>query len=353
MRPCRFRQGMMRGAGVVTLVMKVVNKAGMQLKRYQQQRTGYTIRHTEDYVKPAPFQLRDWTPPAGYAMDEVRLPGCRAFWLERTDAAGEGDADAAASAAAAGSAGSSDAAPGSSPWAIYQLHGGGYIDDFNRTYCRTAVHYSKLAAGAGVLSLDYRTAPKNVHPAALVDALDGYDWLLGGGYAPGHIIVCGDSSGAGLAISLCMKLRELGRAQPAALVLSSPWTDLPGEGETHSTKLGEDICFGCYDPSNAPDYSSTLAYGRGCDLHDPYLSPSYGTFEDLPPMLIQTGENETLLSDSVTVAEKTNKAGGDARLIVYPQMFHTFYVMAPWLAQSRLAWEQVGFFMREVMRRRG
>lgn len=371
----------------MTLVMVVVNTVGMWLKKRQQARTGYTIRHTEDYVKPAPFELEDWTPPRGYAQVEVALPHSRAFWLthegqpvpgvaddgggrlgevgtggsradgtaapDRSDGAPAGGAAEPAPVRSASSpAPSAEPSDDPAPWVIYHLHGGGYIDGFTRSYCKTAVRYSRAAGGLDVLSLDYRTAPEHVHPAALEDALDGLDWLIARGYEPGRIIVCGDSSGGGLALALCLKLRELGRPRPAALVLASPWTDLPGEGETHVSKLGVDVCFGCYDTSNVPDYSGTLAYGRGCDLHDPYLSPAYATFEDMPPMLIQTGGNETLLSDSQTVAEKTDATGGDARLIVYPEMFHVFYVLAPWLSQSRQAWREIEAFMAEVMRRR-
>ena len=336
----------------MTLVMTVVNKVGMLLKKRQQARTGYTIRHTEDYVKPAPFELEDWTPPAGYTQVEVPLSQSRAFWLAHEGQPEPGQADVSAIVAASPSPASGAAASdASAAWVIYHLHGGGYIDGFTRSYCKTAVRYSRAAGGLDVFSLDYRTAPEHVHPAALEDAIEGFDWLIARGYAPERVIVCGDSSGGGLALSLCLKLRELGRARPAALVLASPWTDLPGEGETHVSKLGVDVCFGCYDTSNVPDYSGTLAYGRGCDLHDPYLSPAYATFEDMPPMLIQTGGNETLLSDSQTVADKTNAAGGRARLIVYPEMFHVFYVLAPFLSQSRQAWRQIEAFMAEVVGR--
>ena len=42
------------------------------------------------------------------------------------------------------------------------------------------------------------------------------------------------------------------------------------------------------------------------------------------PMLVQTGQDEMLLSDSTTIIDKSKDNNGDAKLITYPGMFHTF-----------------------------
>ena len=44
----------------------------------------------------------------------------------------------------------------------------------------------------------------------------------------------------------------------------------------------------------------------------------------MPPMLVQTGQDEMLLSDSTTIIDKSKDNNGDAKLITYPGMFHTF-----------------------------
>ena len=41
-------------------------------------------------------------------------------------------------------------------------------------------------------------------------------------------------------------------------------------------------------------------------------------------MLVQTGQDEMLLSDSTTIIDKSKDNNGDAKLITYPGMFHTF-----------------------------
>ena len=43
------------------------------------------------------------------------------------------------------------------------------------------------------------------------------------GYGARDIVVAGDSAGGNLALELCLKLKEQGRAQPRALLLFSPW----------------------------------------------------------------------------------------------------------------------------------
>ena len=38
--------------------------------------------------------------------------------------------------------------------------------------------YSELGRGMSVLTVDYRVAPEHPYPAALEDAITGYNWLL-------------------------------------------------------------------------------------------------------------------------------------------------------------------------------
>ena len=57
---------------------------------------------------------------------------------------------------------------------------------------------------------------------------------------------------------------------------------------------------------------------------DPYISPLFGNFRGFPPMLIQVGSIEMLLSDSVEAAAKARIQGVKVRLSVYEGMFHVF-----------------------------
>jgi len=315
-----FSLGVCASVGSVSWQGKMFNEGAKWFMHNFEALTGRDLL-VESLQNPYPYDFSSWKAPWGYEVREVELEQARGFLLSRKW--------------------------GSSPRVVYQLHGGAYIARFSKSYEDTALRYSKAAQGAAVFSLDYRTAPDFVHPSALEDALDGYQWLLSQGYAPENIVVAGDSAGGGLALALCLWLRDSGQDLPAKLVLSSPWTDLDARGESYTTNVQADAFFGVKDAANAPRYPVPLTYAGEHVLTDPYLSPAYGDFSGLPPMLIQTGSEEVLLSDSQTVAQKAQVAGVEVRLLVYEGMFHCFYVVAPNIPEGKDAWEEIGGFLGE------
>jgi acetyl esterase/lipase len=263
--------------------------------------------------------------PGGYTNREILLANARGFLLQK-----EGGAHTSL---------------------VYQLHGGGYVGVFSNLYNRNALRFSALYGDADVFSLDYRTAPENTYPSALEDAIDGYRWLLEQGYNPAQIIFCGESAGGGLAVALTLWLRDHEEALPSGLILSSPWTDLAAEGESYHTKIQEDAFFGSAKAEKAPKYPVPIVYaGKDADLYDPYLSPAYGTYSGFPPLLIQTGEAELLLSDSNTVVQKAKQAGVDVTYFTYPNMYHTFNIITPNMKESRLAWQRTEDWLRDRRR---
>ena len=54
------------------------------------------------------------------------------------------------------------------------------------------------------------------------------------------------------------------------------------------------------------------------------LSPLFGDFDRFPPVLIQVGTNEILMSDSVRLRDRLVQAGIPCRLEVWPDMWHVF-----------------------------
>ena len=74
---------------------------------------------------------------------------------------------------------------------ILQLHGGGYIGGMRHAYRSFAGLYNEVGRRYSVFTPDYRVAPEHVFPAALIDALDAYEWLLRNGYTEDQIIVAG------------------------------------------------------------------------------------------------------------------------------------------------------------------
>jgi acetyl esterase/lipase len=67
------------------------------------------------------------------------------------------------------------------------------------------------------------------------------------------------------------------------------------------------------------------AYAGGEDVRNPLVSPLFADdVSGLPPVMIEVGEHEVLLDDSVRLAERIGRAGGDVRLTVWPEMIHVF-----------------------------
>lgn len=166
------------------------------------------------------------------------------------------------------------------------------------------------------------------------------------GWFSEQIIVAGDSAGGGLAMALCHYLINHGRQLPCGIIAMSPWTDLTASGESYDTNYERDPLFG--------KTRDSLIYNRDyVGDHDPmdeYISPMFGDFRGFPPMLIQVGSYEMLLSDSVDVAAKARGQGVKVRLSIYDGMFHIFQMAAKMLPESRKAWVEIGKFIEILLR---
>ena len=232
----------------------------------------------------------------------------------------------------------------SSKYTVFYIHGGGYISAMRTQYKKLAGFYSEVSGGASVLTIDYRVAPKDPYPAALEDALASYDWLINNGYSEEKIILAGDSAGAGLAMALCYRLKELGRKLPAGIVAMSPWADLTASGPSYKENKDIDPVFG----GERAEMIYESPYIGEANPKDPTISPIYGDFKDFPPMLIQCGTDEMLKSDSDTVAKKAKEAGVLVRYTVYEGMFHVFQLGLGTFPESKEAWEEIKQFIHII-----
>lgn len=229
---------------------------------------------------------------------------------------------------------------------ILQLHGGGYMGAVRNAYYVFAGLYNEVSHGCNVLTPDYRVAPEHPYPAALEDAVASYQWLLDKGYYGEQIIVAGDSAGGGLAMALCMYLKDHHMPMPGGVVAMSPWTDLTASGESYETNYERDPLFG--NTKDSLIYVND--YAGDHDKMDCYISPLFGDFRGFPPMLIQVGSPEMLLSDSVSVAAKAREQGIRVRLSIYEGMFHVFQMAYLNIPESKKAWAEVGKFI-DVIRK--
>ncbi|KND56913.1 6-hexanolactone hydrolase [Candidatus Paraburkholderia schumanniana] len=225
---------------------------------------------------------------------------------------------------------------------ILYVHGGGYYFCSPRSH-RAITFALASRANAAVFSLDYRLAPEHRFPAAVDDSIATYRCLIAAGADAKTIAIAGDSAGGGLALATLLALRDAGDPLPAAAVLFSPWTDLTGSGESMQRNEGRDPMY------HAAIFPRVAAHYLGdADATHPYASPSFGRFDGLPPLLIQVGETELLLDDSVRVTAKARAAGVRVELEIWRHVPHIFQIWAPFMPEANRALARAAAFIVET-----
>jgi monoterpene epsilon-lactone hydrolase len=167
--------------------------------------------------------------------------------------------------------------------------------------------------------------------------------MLEQGLKPETIAFTGDSAGGNLVLAAMLRLRERGLPLPVAGVLMSPWTDLAATGASYVSRADA-------DPIHARPMILALAknyLGPDGDPRNPLASPLYADLAGLPPLLIQVGDRETVLDDSILFADKARGAGVDVKLQVWDGMIHVFQMFGAQLAEARRAVDAIAGFLRQ------
>ena len=224
--------------------------------------------------------------------------------------------------------------------AVLFLHGGSFNSGSIVSH-RTLAGNVAIAADARSLLIDYRLAPEHPFPAAIEDAQTAYEWLLSQGVAPRQLIVAGDSAGGTLAMALLLQLRDKRQPLPAAAVCLSPAPDLTFSSESWTFNARKDLMLDA-----RKERKSVEIYLKGADPRGPLASPSFADLSGLPPLLIQVGSHELLLSDAERLAEKAKAVGVDVTLEVWPGMQHEWQFAATFLPEGRRAIARVGNFVK-------
>jgi epsilon-lactone hydrolase len=224
--------------------------------------------------------------------------------------------------------------------ALLYFHGGGYVFGSIKSHRHLVSRFS-VAANVEAIHLDYRLAPEHPYPSQLEDALKAYKWLLANGYAADSILVGGESAGGNLAVALSLKLRDEGLAQPAGLYLLSPWLDMETSSESYNL-------LGSRDPIlTAKGNAGAASAFLGETPDNFYTSPIRADLTGFPPMLIQVGTEEILLSDSTTFAARAAIAGNEVKLHVWPEMPHVWPLLHSAIRAGLKAIDDAGHWMRQ------
>jgi epsilon-lactone hydrolase len=223
---------------------------------------------------------------------------------------------------------------------ILYFHGGVYVIG---TAAASVPLVSDLARRAQVkaVTLDYRLGPEDPYPAAVDDARAAYEGLLAQGVGAGQIALAGESAGGGLVVATLLALRDAGTPLPSSAFLMSPYADLTLAGETIIERQAIDPIL---TPEGlrlrVPDY-----VGRA-DAADPLISPIFGDLGGLPPLLIQVGSHEILLSDALRLAGRAAIDEVPVTLEVVPGVPHVFQGFAAMLDEGADALDRASAFLK-------
>ncbi len=229
---------------------------------------------------------------------------------------------------------------------LLYVHGGGYVMGSPVTHRRLCEGIAR-AAECAVLNLDYRMAPEHVFPAAVDDAIAALQFLQENGPddpgAADSVFVGGDSAGGGLMLATLLAARERGVAMPDGGIGISVWSDLAITGESIQTRSGADPLI--TDASMVTNMAAM--YLGGADAETPLASPLYADYAGLPPLILQVGDHEVLLSDTTRVAERARQAGVEVTEEVWDEMFHVWHAFAPMLPEGQQAIDRIGEWVRQ------
>lgn len=224
--------------------------------------------------------------------------------------------------------------------AILYFHGGGYVSGSPETH-RGPLARLSLLSGVEVCMPEYRLAQHTPLPGAFDDAVRAFEAMRDLGYAPGDIILGGDSAGGGLSLALLAWCCARGEVPRAAFAFS-PWTDLARTAESLTAnawadpflpvaRMGEliDICL------------------AGCDPRDPRVSPLYAAFPKAPPVRLLVGLSEILRDDTLRMKDHLERFGSRVSLETLPDAPHVWPLFDGWFPEARASLRRVAQFVQE------
>ncbi|GAA5892928.1 hypothetical protein JCM8208_004127 [Rhodotorula glutinis] len=276
----------------------------------------------------------------------------REWTLDKPAEAGAGAAAGAGGAHKGASGAASSGGGGNKDGLVcLYLHGGAYYMFSAETHRYLTISVSRYC-DARVFAINYRLAPETRFPGQLHDAVSAYMRLTVDLKIPAeNIIIAGDSAGGGLALATLMYLRDEGYPLPSGGVLMSPWVDLTMSCESWTTNRPYDYL---PTPNDEDDHMHPVKclLGDQIDMYltHPYVSPLFGKFEGLPPLLIQAGDAEVLRDEITLLAHKAAIAGVKVEHEIFEDCVHVFQAFL-FLEASRKAFQSQRAFVKHTLPR--
>jgi acetyl esterase/lipase len=218
---------------------------------------------------------------------------------------------------------------------IYFIHGGGMIlgnvageDPVASLLCDQV--------GAVVVSVEYRLAPEDPHPAPVEDCYAGLTWMAKNstelGFDPDRLALYGGSAGGGLVIATALLARD--RGGPAVRFMMPIYPMIDDRNETASSQEITDV--GIWDRAGNVEAWSWYLGGKDADQ---YAAPTRADdLTGLPPAFIDVGTVDLFRDEDIAFAQRLMQAGIPTELHINPGSYHASETFAPDAALTKRIW---------------
>jgi acetyl esterase/lipase len=207
-----------------------------------------------------------------------------------------------------------------------------------------------------IFALEYRTSSgpplesANPFPAALIDSIAGYHYLLNNlGFKPGNIILSGDSSGGAMTVWLARYLSTQNIPElppPRGLLLLSPTVDIANTHIGPASSMARHANSDSVEAIISSGYAWKALLGR-LDANDEtallWIAPGARTVQDtrgmlsgFPKTFIDFGGAEQTLDSGATLYERLKTDIGPENVVWNsPEDGTHDYLTMPWIEPER------------------
>lgn len=216
--------------------------------------------------------------------------------------------------------------PNSASPVLIWMHGGGYIIGKPEIEDPICIQFAR-ELGIGIVSVDYRLAPRHPFPAGLEDCYSALTWAKDNarafGFDSSRIAIGGTSAGGGLAATLAQLAHDRNEVSPVFQLLTYPMLD---DRTALRADIDDSLSPAWSQRSNRFGWQSYLGNGEP----QPYSVPARReNLSGLPPAWIGVGTLDVFFDEDTKYAQRLKEAGIACELNVIEGAFHGFDVFNP------------------------
>ncbi|HKE14366.1 MAG TPA: alpha/beta hydrolase fold domain-containing protein [Kofleriaceae bacterium] len=249
--------------------------------------------------------------------------------------------------------------PGPHPIVMY-VHGGGFSLLSKDTHWLMALVYARC--GYLVFNISYRLAPRHPFPAAIMDTLAAYEWVvasaprLGGDLS--RLVVAGESAGANLVTSLSLatayrrpeawarRVFDLGVSPRVAVPACGIFQVSDAQRFARRRRLPYVVRMTLEDVAACYLRGADPTQPGGIDLADPLLVLERGEAPErpLPAFFLPVGTRDPLLDDTRRMRRALEALGAPVQARYYKGEMHAFHALV-FRERARDCWTDIFAFL--------